>query len=97
MRLVRQLAHHFAGLVHATRGAPCSFTHLLVFGDAFSFNAQTFRAIRHRLSAAARGFTGRSCTFTNQIGNRKLLVELASLAARSLLPLVEPVLVISHS
>src|SRR5204863_3127695 len=42
-------------------------------------------------------FTGRACALTHEIGDRKLLIELAGLPPRRLLPFVELFLVVSHS
>src|SRR6185503_3244828 len=51
----------------------------------------------HALGATFRGFARRSRTFANQVRDRKFLVELACLSARSLLPFIKLFLVVSHS
>src|SRR6185369_11209117 len=99
-RVARNVAHSLSSTLHVfyrlSRSAAGTFADFIFVSQPFSFFAQTFRATGDCLSTFPRRFTGCSCAFTNQIRNRILLVELAGLAARRLLPLVQLFPVISH-
>src|SRR5262249_24893818 len=78
------------------RRAASRFANFFIFTQPLSLNPQTFRAIRHRLSATFCRFTSHTRAFADDVGDRKLLIQLAGLASRRLLPLVDLLFVISH-
>ena len=69
---------------------------IAVFGQAFSFPTQFFRAGLDGASATFSRLTSRTRTLIHQVLDRKFLVQLARLTAHRLLPLFDFFFVISH-
>src|SRR5918992_3484419 len=106
-----RVVKHFAGLLtsitsnvpkllarflHTVRRAASRLGDLFILTQPLRFSAQSFRAGGHRFSAALCSLPCHTRALAYDIGDCKLLIQLARLASRRLLPFVELFLVISH-